>query len=260
MYLGIDEIKPQKQLGTIKLHCSGGVQFLYKVDDVDCHGPSIKYGDSIPITVKGPSVPFFDYVFIEFDLFCGAYKGKKHLQWDPLPHEVSVRSLFFTSNDGTGQILVHFGAYANSTVASLEIKLSAATIVRGVVYASNSALELGHCANVLFTDRSTNGSMVAQDDLIPLSRSFVAVPLHSELYIEVSLSVDGHLLAGIVSFDPEKEGVCENVLTTNDKEENILIKVIWLDIADLDTRKGLIRQIYDQDSVSQVCNYISQTD
>ncbi|KAK1356574.1 hypothetical protein POM88_049830 [Heracleum sosnowskyi] len=250
VYLGVDEIVPEKQLGTIKLLCSGGFQYLYKVEDVDIKRPSIKYGDSIPVSVKGPSVPFFDYVFIEFDLFCGAYKGKKHLQWDPLPHEVSVKSLFFTSNDGTGQILVHIGAYANATVASLEVKLSAATNVCGVVFSSNSDLELAHCANVLFMEKSDNELIVAQDGLIPLARSFVGVPLHSKLYVEVSLSVDGHQLTGVFSFDPLKDGVCENFLT-NDKEEKIFIKVTWVDISESDTRKSLIRRMYDQDAVSQ---------
>ncbi|KAK1356572.1 hypothetical protein POM88_049828 [Heracleum sosnowskyi] len=253
MYLGVDEIVPEKQLGTIKLHSSGGVQYLYKVEDVDIHRPSIKYGDSIPVTIKGPSIPFFDYVLIEFDLFCGAYKGKKRLQWDPLPHEVSVKSVFFTANDGTGQILVYMGGYANATAASLQIKLldnSADKNVHGVVFSSNNELELGHCANVLFREKSNNGFIVGHDGVIPLSRSFVGVPLYSKLYVEVSLSVDGHDHRGIVSFDPLKEGVYEEFLT-NDKGEQILIKVTWIDIAQFDNRKGLTQCVYDQDSVSQ---------
>lgn len=257
MYLGLDEVVPEKQLGTIKLHCSGGIQYLYQVEDVDIHRPSIKYGDCIPITVKGPSVPFYDYIYIEFDLFCGAYKGKKRLQWDPIPHEASVKSLLFTSNDGTGQVLVHFGAYANAAVASVEVKLSTSSNVCGVVLASNSELELDHCASVLFMEKSS-GLMVGEDDIIPLSRSFVGVPLHSELYVEASLSIDGHLLTGFVSFDPEKEGLCEKFLT-NDNEEKISVKVVWVDIADFDTRKGLIHRMYDQDSISQVRIWLSLT-
>ncbi|KAK1385510.1 hypothetical protein POM88_023245 [Heracleum sosnowskyi] len=253
MYLGTDEVVPEKQLGTIKLHSSGGIQYLYKVEDVDIHRPSIKYGDSIPVTIKGPSIPFFDSVIIEFDLFCGAYKGKKRLQWDPLPHEVSVKSVFFTSNDGTGQILVYIGGYANATVAGLEIKLldnSVAKNVGGVVFASNSELELGHCANVLFTEKSNNGLIVGHDGVIPLSRSFVGVPLYSKLYVEVSLIVDGHDHTGIVSFDPIIKGVYEEFLT-NDEEKKIIVKVTWVDIAEFYNREGLIHCVYDQDSVNQ---------
>lgn len=57
MYLGLDEIKPEKQLDCIKLITDRGFQYLYLVDVVDIHKSSIKYGDSIPLMVKGPTYP-----------------------------------------------------------------------------------------------------------------------------------------------------------------------------------------------------------
>ncbi|XP_017259084.1 uncharacterized protein LOC108228108 [Daucus carota subsp. sativus] len=254
VYLGLDEIKPEKQLGLIKLISSEGFQYLYRLEDVDRHRPCIRYGDLIPITVRGPSFPFFDHVFIEFDLFCGAYKGKKQLHWEPLPHEVSVKSVFITSNDGTGQILIHMGGYANATVADLELRLldnSAPRNVRGVVSASNSDLELDHCVNMLFMKESDNG-VVGHDGLISLSRSLIGVPLHSELNVEISLTVDGHNHTRIISFDPVKEGVCEKFIS-NYHEKVVLVKITWIDISEYDSHKDLIHRMYDQDSPSQRC-------
>lgn len=116
-YLGNDQIKPEKQLGTIKLVSGRGLQHLYNVEHVDTRKPSIKYGDAIPLTVKGPT-PFFydDFVYLDFDLFCGTFKGVQDLEWEPCSREVSRQRVLFQSVDGTGWILVNIGRFSGASI------------------------------------------------------------------------------------------------------------------------------------------------
>lgn len=126
--------------------------------------------------------------------------------------------------------------------------LDAATI-HGVVFSSNSELELPHCASVLFLKSPQNGLEVENDGLIPLSRSLLGMPLHSKFNVEVSLQVDGHDYTTIVTFDTKEKG--EDIeFIVKDKKKRILVKVTWLDIGHL---KDLIPQIYDCCPLSQVC-------
>lgn len=150
MYLGLDEVKLENQLGTIKLKFDRGFQYLYNVDVVDIHKSSIKYGDFIPLMIKGPTYPS-QCVSIEFDLFYCAYGGSTQIWWQPALHEITTKSTFIPSINGTGRILINIGSFAYAVVANLELRLSdAATNVHGVVFPSNRELELGHCASLLF--------------------------------------------------------------------------------------------------------------
>lgn len=142
-YFGIDEIGPEKQLDTIKIISTGGIQYLYNVDQVDMSKPSIKYGDPILLTLKAPTVAFGDCetVYLEFDLFCSAYKGSVHCQamlnWgDAITETKELRSL-----DGFGVILVQIVHYDTATTANVEVFLSGnttATNVYGAVFATTS--------------------------------------------------------------------------------------------------------------------------
>ncbi|KAK1368814.1 hypothetical protein POM88_034906 [Heracleum sosnowskyi] len=232
VYLGVDQVLPEKQIGVIKLVSSIGFQYLYNVQEADISNPSLHYGDAIPLVVKGPIFGASNEAYLEFDLFCGEYKGKMDITWrDRVADEVSLRRVMFTSNDGTGSILVNIGTFSNARIANVEVKLlnkdkSAVANVSGVVFASNSKLEIPDCTSMLSPD---NGRLkVGFDGVISLSKSYVGVLLDSKLVLEVSLKVDGHDCTGKVSFDAREKGSYEDSIA-KDKESMVYIKVTWFD-------------------------------
>lgn len=262
IYLGNDEIEPNKQLGTITLFHGAGVQYLYKVEKVDSSMPPIRYGDAIDLTVKGPtsfSGEDDDYAYMEFDLFSGAYKGIVDLPCSPYDdkHEVSLGCVQLRSTDCTGHVFVNIGHFANAAIASLEVRLLdnfAATNIYGVIFASNSKLDSSDSATVLFRKRPGNLLNVGPDCLIiPLSKSLVGVPLHSELYVELFLNVNGDNHKAIVSFDAKESGKDE-ICTTTDMGARIHVNVTW------SVDEGSIHHINDKISANQVCVLYSRFD
>lgn len=229
-YLGNDKVDPKKQIGTIKLVTGRGLQYLYKVDEVDIYKPSIKYGDSIPLTVKGPTPTMYDdFVYLDFDLFCGAYKGIQQIEWFPSSREVSRMHVLFQSVDGTGGVLVNIGRFSNASITNVKVKVinnSTAANVRGLVFAANSELDLADCANVPFLKNPGDEIILGPDGVIPLSKSFVGVPVDCQLSVKVYLIVNGNLLTSILNFDPIEQGVVEKFIP-NEKEAKIQIEVTW---------------------------------
>ncbi|KAL6551925.1 hypothetical protein OROGR_008079 [Orobanche gracilis] len=228
MYLGSDEIEPMKQLGTIGLFSGPTVQYLYNVEAVDSSVPTIRYGDAVDVTVKGPtafSCEDDDYVSIKFDLFSGAYKGIVDLPCSHYDkHEVRLLDNFATTN------------------------------IYGVIFASNNKLDSSDSATVLFRKRPGNIVKVGHNDLIPLSKSLVGVPLHSVLFVEVFLNINGDNHKAIVSFDAKESGEDEKCSTT-DKDAMIRVKVTW------SVDEGSIyQQCYDKISVNQTTTNLPSVD
>ncbi|KAK1364968.1 hypothetical protein POM88_040529 [Heracleum sosnowskyi] len=85
--------------------------------------------------------------------------------------------------------------------------------------------------------------ILGPDGVIPLSKSFVGVPLHSKLRLEVSLIVNGHPHTAILSFDPVDKGI-EVGFLGQDGELRVLVKVTW----EVEVNKA---PIYDIDYVRQ---------
>ncbi|KAL6551929.1 hypothetical protein OROGR_008083 [Orobanche gracilis] len=261
MYLGSDEIDPMKQLGTIGLFSGPTVQYLYNVEAVDSSMPTIRYGDAVDVTVKGPTAfsrEDDDYVSIKFDLFSSAYKGIVDLPCSHYDkHEVSLGCVELGSTDCTGRILVNIGHFANATIANLEVRLLdnfATTNIYGVIFASNNKLDSSDSATVLFRKRPGNIVKVGHNDLIPLSKSLVGVPLHSVLFVEVFLNINGDNHKAIVSFDAKESGEDEKCSTT-DKDAMIRVKVTW------SVDEGSIyQQCYDKISVNQTTTNLPSVD
>ncbi|KAL6563210.1 hypothetical protein OROHE_005797 [Orobanche hederae] len=200
VYLGHDEVMPEEQHGTIRLTSSKGVQYLYNLPekDVDTGLPSIKNRDDIVVTVKGPTC-YFENLKLEFDLFSKAYTDTLDIKWNFKHHhrnpEVLLKEKRIQSNDGTTEISVLLGLFGNAVVADLEVKLldknMAGLDVYGVVVASNSKLDESKCTSVLFARKPTRKIKLGTDCVIPLSKSRIAVPLDSLLYVDISLYVNG---------------------------------------------------------------------
>ncbi|KAL8106452.1 hypothetical protein AgCh_030006 [Apium graveolens] len=84
-----------------------------------------------------------------------------------------------------------------------------------------SSRKICKATSVLFLKQQQKRIIVGTDGLIPLSRSLVAVPFESDLYLDISLVVDGHTLQATMSFSARKTGV----LTKNFK--NFSATVNW---------------------------------
>ncbi|KAK1381877.1 hypothetical protein POM88_019612 [Heracleum sosnowskyi] len=246
-YFGNDIVLPEKQLGTIKLKTGRGIQYLYKVDHADTRMPSIKYGDTIPLTIKGPTLTFDDLVYLDFDLFCGAFKGTQDLkEWEPYEREVSRERVLFQSVDGTGWVVVNIGRSTGALITNVKLSLinnPTAANVSGVVFAANSELDIPDCRSVLFLKNPGNEIKVGPDGVIPLSKSFVGVPVDCQLSVRVSLIINGDPHTSVLKFDPIDEGVVAEFIP-NEKEAKIQIEVTWGVGAD-------VAPIYDIDFIYQ---------
>ncbi|KAK1377395.1 hypothetical protein POM88_024139 [Heracleum sosnowskyi] len=203
---------------------------LYYQNEVDMSKPSIKFGDTIFVKNTEPKCSFkereeFD---IQFDLFCGAYKGSINVAFEPFGDQVWFEERTIRSVDGSGQIRVVLGFLSNATVANLEIQLlniSAISSVHGIVAARNSKLDLPACTSVLFWKSPANKIEVGRDGVIPLSKSRVGVPLDSELYVDMSLNIDGDHYTDTASFDPLTTGGQFVQVGNPKKKAKICVKV-----------------------------------
>lgn len=226
IYLGVDNVKPKDQHGSITLISDKGSQLLYSVqkNDVDTTHPTIHFKDDLVVTVKGPTC-YFKNLRMGFDLFSRAYKGTLDIQWMPedyedcgdtkailehLDSEVVLQEKRMQSSDGTGEISILLGLFPNAAVAELKVKLLgnfAGLDVYGVVVASNSKVDDFKGTSVLFAKKANRKINLGADGGIPLSKSCVAVPLNSVLYVHISLHVNGEHYTASVPLPAKHLGV-----------------------------------------------------
>ncbi|KAK1356656.1 hypothetical protein POM88_049912 [Heracleum sosnowskyi] len=80
VYRGRDNIKPQKQIGKIKVSDGVNDHYLYKVEEVDEGKPSLQQIDEL--VLSGPtksSISAQDSLKIDVDLFGGAFKDALYI-------------------------------------------------------------------------------------------------------------------------------------------------------------------------------------
>lgn len=169
---------------------------------------------------------------LEYDLGCGVYKGKAWFEWSPrYPEDTYLGNARLRSVDGTGEISLLLGHFANATVASLKVKFlsldkSVAAHVYGVVAASNSILDYPCCTSLLFAKDSDNGVKLGKEGVIPLLKSCVGVQRHSVFYVDVSLVVNGVNHTASFSFDIEKKK--GSGLSASTKNNSVIeVTVTW---------------------------------
>lgn len=246
VYLGEEEVVPNKQLGWMKIITDDGrFQYLYKVKDVNPTMESIEDMQDLNLTAKGPTVSFGE-VIIEFDLFRHGvtFKDSISLQWDPYPTDILYKESRIASRDSGELICIMMGLFGNATVASLEVKLkhySANTTVYGLVCASNSKLDMPMARSMLFLKKHDNGTKVGNDGIIPLSKSRVGVPLGSMLNVDISLHYDGQHHVFSPCFEALLNG---KTAKEGPSEENAMIQVTVIWDADEDSNQY---EVYDED-------------
>lgn len=225
------ELKPEEQRGTIKISSNDGVLYVYKVDKIDESMSSVKYLDYIPVTANVPFCAFAPHIDMHLDLFNGAYKGSACLGFgDFESDEIGFDELTIQSDDSTGEILVRIGSFGNATAAKLKVKVylgdSASAYVYGVIYATNSKLDFPHCTSVLFAKKQENRIQLQPDGEIPLSKSCVAVPMGSELYVDIALNINGADHRETISFPARGTGCFVNP-THLSSDSKIQVLVDW---------------------------------
>lgn len=229
VYLGSDEVTPDKQLGTIKIRNHRYHHYIYNVGNADTRKSSIKHGDQLTLT--GPALAPIScpsgFLVIEVDLFCGAFKRSVRIDWAPVPgDECKYLERRIKSKDGSGEILISFGMFFYATEAFLEVILltkdNSAASVGGVVaaYSSNS-VNLDFSSS-LFSNRNIK---VQSGEPIPLSRSIVVVPLRCKLFLDINLCCGNETIVGTLEFDADLSGTYhKNLLGTKCE---IKAKVTW---------------------------------
>lgn len=209
IYLGPDEIKPEKQMGTIVVTDKYLSHYLYQVESVDMNRPAIQPRDELILT--GPhedSISSEGRLKIEVDLFCGDYKSSICYKWFPVSKELHNCPLEerILSKDGTGEILVLYALFDNAMEAHLEIELlttdESAINVHGVVAASTSAILQPAFSSIVFMKEASYGINVGHKEQIPLSRSVIAIPYESTLFLDFNLVDDdeNEIVKGFVEF------------------------------------------------------------
>lgn len=216
IYQGGDDVEPGKQSGWIKLESASGFRYIYKVRKVKKGMESIKQGDELVVNAKGPiryNMYSTDSNVVHFDVFSGAYKGTNNdlCEWSPsCLNGAYLNKISLGSIDKSGEIVVVMGLYPHAMVAKVEVTLlgeyKSAPKVYGVVAASNSELDVAMCTSMLFLKKDCNLTPVGNDGVIPLSRSHVAVPFGSYLYIDISLHVDRNNREASIKFPSRKLG------------------------------------------------------
>lgn len=93
---------------------------------------------------------------MRFDIFRGAYKGSFEVEFKPFEDYVWCDEQKIRSVDGFGEIPVIVGGLSNATVANLNINISGATVVHGIVAARNSRLDEPSCTSIIFWKSSAN--------------------------------------------------------------------------------------------------------
>lgn len=233
IYQGEKEVKPEQQIGTITVNDGRRCQYLYSVDCVDMTRPPIQPGDEVILTGPDVGISSNGPLCIDFDLFCGIYKDSIHFETYPSNglRQNAPREKRILSQDGSGEIVVLYALFDNAMEADVEIKLltndnSVVSNIHGVVSATLSDFDQAAFSNLLFFKKPDNGINVAHGDLIPLSRSIIAVPFKSSLFLEFNLLSDNEeLVHDEVEFhaDPSFDSV--DRLST--KKGDIIIEITW---------------------------------
>ncbi|XP_074353381.1 uncharacterized protein LOC141692438 [Apium graveolens] len=218
VYLGSEDVTPDKQLGSIKVRNHEYHHYIYNVDNADFSKPSIKRGDQLTLT--GPSLAPIScasgMLVIQLDLFCGAFKGSKRIDWAPYP-------------DGRAEIIIFLGMFYYATEAFIDLSLftmdTSAVSVGGVVTARPCNSTKPEFSSSLFMENTGRAIKVQSGERIPLSRSIVVLPLKCKLFLDINLSCDDEIIASTLEFDASLKGTVHKILLGTKCE--IKAKVIW---------------------------------
>ncbi|KAK1376806.1 hypothetical protein POM88_032999 [Heracleum sosnowskyi] len=251
-YRGSYPMEAKDQIGSISMKTNNIDYDLYYERTVDTSKPPITYGDQLPMWNVGPICSFTD-LELTFDGFSDNYEDSKVFSHSPkdgdLLAELSMKSL-----DGyMRKFSVLFGCFSNATVANIKVMVlprstssDATTNVYGVVVASNSKfVHNPSCRSYLFSRNPASTIQVGYNDVIPLSKSRVGVPLDSKLNVDISLFCDGPH-KGTAEFIPYINGK----YSKKNIGDQIQVEVTWNCKEDSDSTDEDSDDFTDEDSSS----------
>lgn len=233
VYLGGEEVPPDKQLGTIKVRNHRYHHYIYNVDKADTSKSSIKHGEELTLT--GPTLAPIScpsgYLVIEADLFCDAFKSSIRIDWAPVPgDECKFFERRIKSKKGPGEIIIFLGMFFYATEALLDVSLltkdsSDVSVVGGVVAAYTSNSVKPEHSSSLFSEKIGCNIKVQSGESIPLSKSIIVVPLRCKFFLSINLSCDDETIAGTLKFEAALNGTFHKSLIGTKCE--VKAKVIW---------------------------------
>ncbi|XP_074325552.1 uncharacterized protein LOC141663662 [Apium graveolens] len=221
-YLGSSPMEAEDQIGSISMKTDDIFYRLYYETKVDSSKPSIEYGDQLPIRNIGPICSFTD-LDLKFDL--GIHEGSRKVSVrSPEGRDWLLKSGMKSKDGYMGNISILFGCFLSATVANVKVRLLnipsiATTNVYGVIMATNSKFDHHACTSYLFSQNSDSTVQVEYNGLIPLSKSRIAVPLDSRLYVNIFLFCNGLHYIGTAEFTPGEESKLV--------ADKILVKITW---------------------------------
>lgn len=213
-------------------------QYLYNVESVDMNRPSVQAGEELILTSPNEDSFSVDgHLVIDIDLFCGEYKGSIIYQHFPANRDLHNFPLEkrIISKDGTGEIIVLYALFNNAMEAHLEIELltndKSAVNMHGIIAACTSKILNPAFSSMVFLKKPSFGINVGHKEKIPLSRSVVAVPYESVLYIDFHLvdDDDNDVVEGSVAFDAKPGSESEKRF--RGKKGEIVATVTWMGAA-----------------------------
>lgn len=209
------------------MHSPVDILDIYNVDKVDEIRETIKHGDEFDIVdIKGP-VPFRnDCNALYFDLFCGSYKGYvydifSNMQFISRDDAYLKYIKLLDSIDGTGEVIILMGVLRSCHYSTSGGQVKHLCGKYSWNCFCNTELDGPEATNILFLKQQQKGISLGTDGLDTLSRSRVAVPFESDLYLDISLVVDGHPLQTTMCFSARNVGVSTGYF------ENLSVTVNW---------------------------------
>lgn len=235
VYQDADEVKPDRQIGTIRVSDGVNDHYVYNVNKSDRRKPTIRYLDDVVLT--GPqiaSISAENSFAIDVNLFNGAYKDFFRIEDCPTDDLLKICSPLqrkITSKDGSGEIAILFAIFKNATEAHVGVKLLAdddfTTGVYGAVTACTDKMKSHQHSSILFLKKPNDKIIIGHTKLFPLSRSIVAVPLESEFILDMHLLTGDNdcLFKGSVKFKAERNITRKKLV--DGKNCKIQVKVTW---------------------------------
>lgn len=203
--------------------------------------PIIRSGQHImlngPAKASIRATPSFCF---DFYLFGVIYKtiGIKYCDFDPESFSAPLREVI-VSDKGNRYLTILYALFERAAEACVKVKLcnfnsNSDIHLFGVIAAGTSAIKHPAYSSLLyFKDYANPGEKIqvrpGHDIVIPLSRNFVAVPLESELILEIVLFGDDRekIVVDTVTFPAKKGQAISESKPIKCSKGEIILEVSW---------------------------------
>lgn len=240
----IDDENPGDLYGTITVTDGVISQYIYNRERGDAE--SVRPGDNA--TLNGPAeacISALDDFIIDVslmdkdsDLSPDDQVSKGQIEWSSYNSSNAYDVLLYEKFSGTfGMATIFYAVFSDAVQARVEVKLingddENPADVYGLLAVTNGKPGFEDNEILLFQRSSSYHVDVQPQQLIPLARSLIAMPLNSELRVRAELydhdsdwSSDDEIAKGTVNFPAQLSGTSEK--TISGKNGLVSVKVTW---------------------------------